>query len=100
MTDYYSDIFRAGATKTEEEVLVKEKASYSKSIILFNDEVNTFDFVIESLIEVCGHDHVQAEQCTFIVHYKGKCDVMKGGYDDLKPPCEELMRRGLSAEIQ
>lgn len=100
MTDCYCDIFPVGTTKTEEKVIIKEKVAHTKSIILFNDEVNTFDFVIESLIEICGHDHIQAEQCTLIVHYKGKCDVMKGGYDDLKPPCEELLRRGLSAEIQ
>ena len=100
MTDFHFDIFPVSTTKTKKKVSSKEKVTPSKSIILFNDEVNTFDFVIESLIEICGHDPIQAEQCSIIVHYKGKCDVMKGGYYDLKPPCEQLLRRGLSAEIQ
>ena len=71
-----------------------------KRIILFNDDVNTFDFVIECLIEICEHDPHQAEQCAYLVHYKGKCDVKRGSFEDLKPRCEELVRRGLTAEIQ
>ncbi|NNE56269.1 MAG: ATP-dependent Clp protease adaptor ClpS, partial [Flavobacteriales bacterium] len=69
-------------------------------LILFNDEVNTFDFVINSLVNVCGHDSMQAEQCTLIVHYKGKCDVKRGEFDDLEPMCTALQDRGLTAEIQ
>jgi ATP-dependent Clp protease adaptor protein ClpS len=69
-------------------------------LILFNDDVNTFDFVIESLIKVCGHDMIQAEQCTLIVHYKGKCCVKEGEYENLEPMCTALLDRGLSAEIQ
>ena len=56
---------------TSEEVLLEKE----KSLILYNDEVNTFDFVIDSLMKVCKHEPEQAEQCTFIVHFKGKCDV-------------------------
>ena len=71
-----------------------------KKIILYNDEVNTFDFVIDSLIKVCNHEPIQAEQCTILVHYKGKCEVKNGEYDTLKPMCSALLDRGLTAEIQ
>lgn len=71
-----------------------------RKIVLFNDEVNTFDFVIDSLMNVCGHDHLQAEQCTIIVHFKGKCDVKNGSYEKLEPMCSALLERGLTAEIQ
>lgn len=91
--------FNGAGTQTEEETELLEEVVKEQRIILFNDEVNTFDFVIESLIEVCGHDDVQAEQCTWIIHHKGKCDVMSGNYEELEPPCSELLRRGLSAEI-
>jgi len=70
------------------------------SLILHNDEVNSFDFVIESLIEVCEHTTEQAEQCTFLVHYKGKCDVKSGGFDFLRPMRHALSDRGLTATIE
>jgi ATP-dependent Clp protease adaptor protein ClpS len=69
-------------------------------LTLHNDDVHTFDYVIESLIEVCAHDPVQAEQCTFIVHYKGKCDVMKGPGNFLEPMREDLSQRGLTVTIE
>ncbi len=72
----------------------------NKQIILYNDDVNTFDFVIESLIKVCKHDPIQAEQCTYLVHYKGKCSVKKGLYEELEPYCTALLERGLTAEIE
>ncbi len=68
-------------------------------IILFNDSVNTFDWVIESLVEVCEHSPEQAEQCSIIVHYKGKCAVKSGSFEELEPRCSNLLERGLSAEI-
>lgn len=71
-----------------------------KQIILYNDDFNTFDFVIESLIKVCKQDPIQAEQCTFLVHYKGKCSVKKGSYEVLEPYCTALLERGLTAEIE
>ncbi|MDD3877495.1 MAG: ATP-dependent Clp protease adaptor ClpS [Bacteroidales bacterium] len=85
----------------------KKKTDYShseelegqKELILFNDDFNTFDFVIETLIEVCKHEPEQAEQCTMIIHYKGKCPVKQGVYDNLKPLCDELNNRGLTASI-
>lgn len=69
-------------------------------IVLFNDEVNTFDHVIDMLIATCDHTPIQAEQCSLIVHYKGKCNVKSGDYDDLKPRCTALLEAGLTAEIQ
>lgn len=68
-------------------------------IVLFNDDVNTFDHVIESLVAICNHTHEQAEQCALLVHYKGKCTVKTGSYDELEPLCSRLLEVGLSAEI-
>ena len=76
-----------------------EKDSSLNEIILFNDDVNTFDHVIRTLIEVCEHTPEQAEQCSLIVHYKGKCSVKSGTYDELEPKCIRLHAAGLSAEI-
>lgn len=69
-------------------------------LILYNDDVNTFDHVIETLINVCKHTYDQAEQCAIIVHFKGKCDVKSGSYEKLKPLCIALLNAGLSAEIE
>lgn len=70
-----------------------------KNLILYNDEVNDFNYVIESLIEICNHDNVQAEQCTYLTHYNGKCEVKKGSFEELKAMKEKLLERGLQAEI-
>ena len=70
-----------------------------REIVLHNDDVNTFEHVIDCLVEVCGHDPIQAEQCAWIVHYNGKCSVKRGAYDDLEPMCSALQIRGLSADI-
>lgn len=69
-------------------------------IVLFNDDVNTFDHVIDTLIYACDHTPIQAEQCATLVHYKGKCTVKSGSYKDLEPRCSTLLEAGLSAEIQ
>lgn len=69
-------------------------------IVLFNDEVNSFDHVIDMLVATCDHTPIQAEQCSLIVHYKGKCNVKSGEYDDLEPRCTALLEAGLTAEIQ
>ncbi|VXB74767.1 conserved hypothetical protein [Flavobacterium sp. 9AF] len=86
--------------KIQEEVLVEELVNLNNEIILYNDDVNTFDHVIETLIRVCNHEALQAEQCALLVHYKGKCTVKTGSYDELKPQCSALLDAGLSAEIQ
>lgn len=87
---------------TEQELLLEpeELEVDGKQIILYNDEFNSFDFVIDSLIKVCKHEPLQAEQCTFLVHYKGKCSVKKGSYKELEPMCTALLERGLTAEIE
>ena len=85
--------------KLSEELLLEEETAKQNEIVLFNDDVNTFDHVIATLIAVCEHTPEQAEQCSLIVHYKGKCTVKTGEYDDLKPRCSRLLQAGLSAEI-
>ena len=69
------------------------------SLIVFNDDVNTFDFVIDTLMDVCEHTPEQAEQCTLLIHYKGKCSVKNGSWEELVPMRNEICRRGLSAEV-
>lgn len=83
--------------KEQLEVDVLEKKL--NEIILYNDDVNTFDHVIETLIYACDHTEEQAHQCSLIVHYKGKCAVKTGTFEDLKPRCTMLLEAGLSAEI-
>lgn len=68
-------------------------------IVLYNDDVNTFDHVIDTLMYACDHTPEQAEQCSIIVHYKGKCTVKTGEYKELEPRCSMLLEAGLSAEI-
>ena len=68
-------------------------------LTLFNDDFNTFDHVIESLITVCRHEAIQAEQCAFTVHYKGKCVVKSGGYEELSMMHRSLSERNLTVEI-
>ncbi len=87
----------------ETEILEKPKVSIQEEtlqeIILYNDDVNTFDWVIQSLMEVCEHSEIQAEQCSLIVHNNGLCAVKSGTYKELEPRCSNLLERGLSAEI-
>lgn len=85
--------------KTSEEVLLDEDVLRNNEIIVYNDDVNTFDHVIDTLIYACDHTPEQAEQCSIIVHYKGKCTVKTGSYKDLEPRCSMLLEAGLSAEI-
>ncbi|HNP23069.1 MAG TPA: ATP-dependent Clp protease adaptor ClpS [Panacibacter sp.] len=82
----------------DSEVLADEELPYH--LIVWNDEVNTFDWVIDTLVEVCGHSPEQAEQCTIIIHYKGKCAVKNGDYDTLKPLCDAITERGIGATIE
>ncbi|TNE77342.1 MAG: ATP-dependent Clp protease adaptor ClpS [Bacteroidetes bacterium] len=86
--------------ETELEALVVEQIVDQKDLIVFNDDFNTFDHVIESLIKVCKHEVEQAEQCTWIIHYNGKCQVKRGEFEKLEPMCTALLERGITAEIQ
>lgn len=81
----------------EEEIVVDEVKLYS--VVVFNDETNTFDHVIETLIDVCEHSQEQAEQCTLIIHFKGKCSVKNGDFEELAPIRNAICQRGISAEI-
>lgn len=85
--------------KVEELVLTDTESSEAHHLVLYNDDFNTFDHVIYTLIKVCEHSAEQAEQCSLIVHYKGKCTVKSGEIEDLKPRCQALLDAGLSAKI-
>lgn len=84
----------------EEKIDVAELLNGQSEIILYNDDVNTFDHVIDTLIKVCDHTSEQAEQCAILVHYTGKCTVKTGEFKKLQPQCLQLLDAGLSAEIQ
>lgn len=89
----------SGQEKYQEEFELEVLDARQNEIVLYNDDVNTFDHVIAMLISACEHTPEQAEQCSLIVHYKGKCTVKTGAYDELKPRCSKLLQAGLSAEI-
>ncbi len=84
----------------EEDLLLEDITGTGSAIVLYNDDVNTFDWVIQCLIEICGHNRQQAEQCAWFVHSKGKYSVKSGSYDELTPICTALCDRGLSAKIE
>jgi ATP-dependent Clp protease adaptor protein ClpS len=84
--------------KQETDVLTELDDSYQ--IVVWNDDVNTFEWVIETLMEVCGHTEVQAEQCALLIHTQGKYAVKQGSYDELKPKCEAITDRGISATLE
>lgn len=72
----------------------------SSTLILYNDDINTFDHVIKSLVEVCGHDSVQAEQCAMIVHFNGKCEVKIGVVEVLTAMSKSLNVKGLQSKVE
>jgi ATP-dependent Clp protease adaptor protein ClpS len=83
---------------TETELLTDSATPFS--LIVWNDEVNTFDWVIETLIEICGHSQEQAEQCALLIHTRGKYAVKNGSYDFLKPLCDAITHRKIGATIE
>ncbi len=87
-------------TKFREETDVLDATEEICSLILWNDDVNTFEWVIETLVEICGHSNEQAEQCAMIIHSKGKYAVREGAYDILKPMCDAITERGIGATIE
>ena len=70
------------------------------NLIVWNDEVNTFEWVIDTLMEVCGHAQEQAEQCAYLIHFQGKYAVKNGSYDVLKPQCDAITERGINATVE
>lgn len=85
--------------KSTEAVFIDDILGTSR-LVLYNDDVNTFDWVIKCLVELCKHLPEQAEQCAMIVHYKGKCKVKSGRYSELEGICQAMLSRGLSAKIE
>ena len=86
--------------KFDTEVLTVEKTLDTKHLVVHNDEVNTFDWVIEALVQVCKHDYPQAEQCSILTHSKGKYAVKEGSYKTLKPMKEAISERGINVTIE
>ncbi|NCB08794.1 MAG: ATP-dependent Clp protease adaptor ClpS [Bacteroidia bacterium] len=86
-------------TKRKPEDELREDVSNDYFLILHNDDFHSFDYVINALIDICKHGYEQATQCAFITHYKGKCDVKKGGFESLKPLKEALSERELTVTI-
>ena len=84
----------------EEETGILTETEDPCSLIVWNDEVNTFEWVIEALMEICGHSAEQAEQCAIIIDSKGKYAVKEGSYDSLKPMCDAITDRGIGATIE
>lgn len=87
-------------TKNSPEIEAIEALVGVRDLIVYNDDVNTFDHVIDSFVKICKHDSLQAEQCAWIIHSNGKCQIKSGSYEELEPLCTALLDRGLSAEIQ
>ncbi len=84
----------------EETTVEKVHKTNERVLVIYNDDFNTFDHVIETLVELCGHTLVQAEQCTLLIHYKGKCDVKRGTVKQLRPKFEAIEERALTAPIE
>lgn len=96
MAKIKNDTFTESRTETDVLTSIEEMCS----LVVWNDEVNTFEWVIETLIEVCGHSPEQAEQCSYFIHYKGKYAVKQGSYDELKPQCDAITERGIGATVE
>jgi len=77
----------------------EQRSKRERILVLHNDDYHTFDYVITALIEICSHDILQAEQCTLLIHYKGKCDVKKGSFSYLRPMKNALVQKELKATI-
>ena len=89
----------SGQEKESVEVLEVIETTDLKNLVVFNDDINTFDHVINTLIRVCRHTAEQAEQCTWIIHYKGKCAVKTGSVDELNPMKDAICEAGIDARI-
>ena len=96
MTGIKNDIQTSNLEETDVLTLTENPCN----LIVWNDEVNTFEWVIETLMQVCGHSYEQAEQCAYIIHFKGKYSVKQGSYDDLKPQCDAITERGINATVE
>ena len=86
--------------KENYDVDLLEENEFPFNLIVWNDDINSFDWVIDTLIKVCGHGPEQAEQCTLLIHFKGKCMVKNGDYDTLKQMCDAITERKIGATIE
>ena len=96
MFDYKEEIKR----DFDEDVMVETLSDDPWHLVVWNDEVNTFEWVIETLIDICKHTAEQAEQCAMLIHTQGKYAVKKGNYEDLKPMCDAITERGIGATVE
>ena len=87
-------------TEIQEKRKTLEKTVSQHCLVLYNDDVNTFDHVINCLIRICSHELIQAEQCAWLVHHKGRCKVKNGSVKALRAMCEALLKNGLTAQIE
>lgn len=87
-------------TDTAEDIEVLTAVEHPYHLIVWNDEVNTFEWVIATLVEVCGHSAEQAEQCAMLIHTQGKYAVKQGNYEELKPMCDAITERGIGATVE
>ncbi|PCJ81475.1 MAG: Clp protease ClpS [Bacteroidetes bacterium] len=92
--------FYFSSVETEEEVLVDIQIVDEWKLVVYNDDHNTFDHVIEKLVASCGHEPLQAEQCAMIIHFKGKCVVKSGPFEKLEPMCTSLLESDITAEVE
>lgn len=88
------------STEHSEETDILTISEEGCQLIVWNDNVNTFEWVIETLMEICGHSYEQAEQCAMIIHFHGKYAVKNGTYDTLKPLCDAITERGINATVE
>ena len=88
------------SVETEEEVLVEVNIADGWKLVVYNDDHNTFDHVIECLVSSCGHEPLQAEQCAMIIHYKGRCIVKNGSFNNLEPMCTSLLESDITAAVE
>jgi ATP-dependent Clp protease adaptor protein ClpS len=100
LKEMHRNIMYNALTKFDEETDVLTAEATNHNLIVWNDEVNTFEWVIETLIDVCGHQKEQAEQCAMLIHTKGKYAVKNGSYDILKPQCDSITDRLINATIE
>ena len=96
---YYNSFGTETETIEEQDVDVLTELEKKYQIIVWNDDVNTFEWVIETLVDICGHTEEQAEQCALLIHTQGKYAVQQGSYDDLKPKVEAILDRGINATL-
>lgn len=96
MADLFPDIHTKSETQSDTLTAYEEVFN----LIVWNDDVNTFEWVIETLVEVCGHSNEQAEQCAYFIHFQGKYAVKQGEYYKLKRMCDKITERGIGATIE